>query len=413
VSSSVRGRVVAGPVLMDRYELGRHIARGGMGDVFEAQDRQLQRRVAVKLFRGAAPSDRARFKAEAVTLAALNHPGLVQVYDAGEHEGDAFVVLELVEGPTLASRLADTGPESPGEVAELGAQVADALAYVHEHGVVHRDVTPPNILCGPDGRPRLADFGIARLIDTTRLTAPETALGTAAYMAPEQVLGHEVTPAADIYSLGLVLLEMLTGRRAFVGSPHEVAVARLARQPSVPGDIPEVLRRLIREMTHPSVSGRPSAAAVRHRLRTMHPEQLEATDALVITPVVVDIPTGAPVTSSGDATLRSSRGNVTAVLPAELVPDAVSQRRGLPRAVLAAIVGLLLVMSIGMAFARDGEDYEAPSTTTVTQPATTVATTPTTETPAQPGGDDGSGGHDDDQKGEGNSNGKGRGKGKS
>ena len=129
-----------GSVLAGRYELVRHIARGGMADVYEADDRQLQRAVAIKVFRAGATADRARFDAEVVVLAALNHPGLVQVYDAGEHEGDAFVVLDLVDGPTLAARLAAGSPIPPPEVAEVGAQVADALAYVHDQGVVHRDV---------------------------------------------------------------------------------------------------------------------------------------------------------------------------------------------------------------------------------------------------------------------------------
>ena len=196
-----------GSVLAGRYELVRHIARGGMADVYEADDRQLQRAVAIKVFRAGATADRARFDAEVVVLAALNHPGLVQVYDAGEHEGDAFVVLDLVDGPTLAARLASGGPVPPAAAAEVGAQVADALAYVHDQGVVHRDVTPANVLCSPDGRALLADFGIARLIDTSRVTAAATTVGTAAYMAPEQVQGLDVTPAADVYSLGLVLLE--------------------------------------------------------------------------------------------------------------------------------------------------------------------------------------------------------------
>jgi len=112
-----------------------------MGDVYEADDRQLLRRVAVKVFRAAAPSDRGRFDAEAVTLASLNHPGLVKVFDVGAQDGDAFVVLELVEGPTLAARLEDQRPVPPVEVADLGAQMADALAHVHARGVVHRDVT--------------------------------------------------------------------------------------------------------------------------------------------------------------------------------------------------------------------------------------------------------------------------------
>jgi len=411
VSDSISGGGVAASVLMDRYELCRRIARGGMADVFEAEDQQLCRRVAVKVFRGAAASDRVRFDAEAVTLAGLNHPGLVKVYDAGEHEGDAFVVLELVEGPTLATRLVEDGRPSHDDVATFGAQVADALAYVHERGVVHRDVTPTNILCGPDGRPRLADFGIARLIDTGRLTARGTALGTAAYMAPEQVLGHDVTPAADMYALGLVLLEMLTIRKAFVGSPREVAVARLARQPTIPSGIPEKWRGLIHDMTDLDASNRPSAAEVRDRLESMPPGHLEATDAVVVTQAIVDVPTGVTA-SSGDATWPESRANATALMPAELLPDDEPKHRRIPLVLLAATLGVLLVLSIGMALAHDGDD-ETPSTTTVTEPATTVADTPTAEPPAQPSDDTGGNGKGQDGgKGKSDSKGNGRGNGK-
>jgi serine/threonine protein kinase len=226
-----------------------------MGEVYEAQDRELQRRVAVKVFRSGA-DERDRFRIEAVTLAGLSHPGLVRVFDAGEHDGDAFVVLELVDGPSLARRLREQGAATPGEAAAIGARVADALAHVHAGGVVHRDVTPSNILCGPDGRPKLADFGIARLIDSARVTAPAMAVGTAAYMAPEQVLGEDVTPAADIYSLGLVLLEMLTGSRAYDGPSREAAVARLVRPPSLPDDLPRGWRRLIQDMTGGDPSSR-------------------------------------------------------------------------------------------------------------------------------------------------------------
>ena len=258
-----------GSVLAGRYELVRHIARGGMADVYEADDRQLQRAVAIKVFRAGATADRARFDAEVVVLAALNHPGLVQVYDAGEHEGDAFVVLDLVDGPTLAARLASGGPVPPAAAAEVGAQVADALAYVHDQGVVHRDVTPANVLCSPDGRALLADFGIARLIDTSRVTAAATTVGTAAYMAPEQVQGLDVTPAADVYSLGLVLLELLTGRKAFTGTAQETAVARLVRDPDTSTNVPDAWRDLLRDMTERAPSDRPLAAQVRDRLRAL------------------------------------------------------------------------------------------------------------------------------------------------
>ncbi len=224
-----------GSRLADRYELLRHIARGGMGDVYAARDELLQRDVAVKVYRAASPAARARFDAEVRTLAGLNHPGLVRVYDAGPHGDDAYVVLELIGGPTLAEAIAGRGALPVTEVAAIGADVAASLAYIHAQGVVHRDVTPTDVLCDPAGRPRLVDFGIVRLLDTPRVTASLTTLGTAAYMAPEQVRGLEVTPAVDIYALGLVLLELLTGARPFTGTAHEVAAARRVRDPDVAG----------------------------------------------------------------------------------------------------------------------------------------------------------------------------------
>ncbi len=355
-------------VLADRYQLGRLIARGGMGEVYEAQDRELQRRVAVKVFRSAA-GDRDRFRNEAITLAALSHPGLVRVFDAGEHEGDAFVVLELVDGPTLARRLRD-GPVSPSEVAELGARVADALAHVHVSGVVHRDVTPSNILCGPDGRPKLADFGIARLIDTARVTAPAMAVGTAAYMAPEQVLGENVTPAADIYSLGLVLLEMLTGSRAYAGPSREAAVARLLRPPRVPDDVPRGWRHLIQDMTGGDPSSRPSAPQVRDRLESMGGAR-QPTSPPVAMPSTASFG-GAAATSPETATVAVSAVDETAQLPVDLIPGAgPDRRRRIPALALLGVAAL--GVAAGMAtVGGDGDGVRPPSTTAVLAPVATV-----------------------------------------
>ena len=358
-----------GSVLADRYELVRHIARGGMGDVFEAIDRQLSRSVAVKLFRGAAASDRARFAAEAVVLASLNHPGLVHIYDAGDHDGDAFVVLELIEGPTLAARLATDGPLPSTDVAAVGAAVADALAFVHESGVVHRDVTPANVLCGSDGRPRLADFGIARLVDTTRVTATATAIGTAAYMAPEQVQGHDVTPAADVYALGLVLLELLTGRKGFTGSSQEMAVARLARDPDTTTGVPGAWRPLLSDMTARTATERPSAGEVRDRLTS----QLAGLDA----------PTGAIALAPAAVTVTDLPAAGTAVMPVTLLPEPTPARPNRRRAILAATAALAIGLGGAAAMNDDGPFGAVPDpTTTVTPvPTTTTTVTPTTAAP--------------------------------
>lgn len=320
----------AGTVLADRYHLGRLIARGGMADVFEGHDALLGRPVAVKVFRAAEAAHRERFDAEVRLLAGLNHPGLVAVYDAGEHGGDGFMVLELVEGPSLRSTLAERAPLPEAEVARLGATVAEALAHVHARGIVHRDLTPANVLCGPDGTPRLTDFGIARLLDTTRVTAEHLTVGTVGYMAPEQVEGEDVTPAADVYALGLVLLEALTGAPAFTGPSHEVAVARLTRDPVVPDHLPGPWPELLRSMTARQPGDRPTAASVaaalRARLREGEPASGGGRGVVVGAGAPLDpaAPTSPlPVAVTGPAPDGASPGQPppgTAVMPAALLP---------------------------------------------------------------------------------------------
>lgn len=268
-------------LLAGRYALEAVIGSGGMAEVYRADDIKLSRPVAVKLLRETAgdEGDRARFIDEARTLAMLSHSGLVMVLDAGfgtrrqlagSEPPDVerpFLVMELVEGPTLADRIAE-GPVPFAEAGAIGAQVAEALAYVHGRGVIHRDVKPGNVLIGPAQRVKLADFGIARLVaQATRHTRTGHAIGTAAYIAPEQVRGEEVDGAADVYSLGLVLLETVTGRREYVGPAADAAMARLHRAPDVPDDLPSAWRDLLLSMTATDPRERPSALDVAASLR--------------------------------------------------------------------------------------------------------------------------------------------------
>jgi len=250
-------------VLDGRYRLGRVVGQGGMATVHEATDLRSDRPVAVKLFR--APhectphsSTAERLAAEAAVLSSLSHPRLLAVHDVSTEGDRPYLVMDLVSGETLRSRM-DRGPLPLTEVARLGAELAVTLAYVHSRRVVHRDVKPSNILVNDSGEVFLADFGIARVLGTTRLTTTGHFVGTAAYLAPEQVQGTEVGPAADIYALGLVLLECLTGRPEYTGEEVEMAVARLNRDPQV-ADLPEPWRTVLAAMTARDPATRPDAS---------------------------------------------------------------------------------------------------------------------------------------------------------
>ncbi|WP_020666980.1 serine/threonine-protein kinase [Amycolatopsis nigrescens] len=253
----------------DRYLLKERIGTGGSATVYRATDTATGAEVAVKLFHsGAAQSGERRYAQEIRILSELQHPGLVALHDAGTENERAFLVTQLVIGETLAARI-QCGALSAAETAELATPLAEALAYVHSTGVTHRDLKPANVLLGADG-PKLSDFGIARAFDTTRMTESGVVLGTAAYMAPEQVNGGEIGPPADIYAFGLVLLECLTGRREYPGTLLESALARLHRKPVLPTGLPAPFADLLRRMTSIDPAKRPSStevAASLHALR--------------------------------------------------------------------------------------------------------------------------------------------------
>ncbi|MCX6397955.1 MAG: serine/threonine-protein kinase [Propionibacteriales bacterium] len=276
--------------LDDRYVLGPVVGRGGMAEVHRATDRVLEREVAVKMLRSTTTDEsaRARFAAEARTVAALNHPGVVTLLDAGIHDEHPYLVMELVDGPTLGERLRTQGPLTASEARDLGAQLADALACAHDQGVIHRDVKPGNILLAARGRVVLTDFGIARLVaDTSAHTQTGEVIGSPAYLSPEQVNGSGVTTAVDVYALGLVLLESLTNVRAYPGTPVEAALARLATPPSIPETVEPALADLLRRMTALDPADRPSAAAAATALRATGTSGTE--DAATAT-AVLDLP---------------------------------------------------------------------------------------------------------------------------
>jgi serine/threonine protein kinase len=271
--SSIKHEVVGG-----RYRLGEVIGRGGMSSVYCARDEKLGRDVALKLFAPQAPDaeELKRQEAEIQLLATLNHPSLVTLFDAGidtrvPDEPRPYLTMELVEGQDLRSRIRhNTVPLD--ELAVIGAGIADALAYVHSLGIIHRDIKPGNILLvqnrpGEPLRPKLTDFGIARIADSTRLTATGTMVGTAAYLSPEQAMGAPLSPATDIYSLGLVLLECVKQTVEYPGNAVESAVARIHRAPEIPADLPAEWADLIRSMTAIEPLERPTAGDVETALR--------------------------------------------------------------------------------------------------------------------------------------------------
>jgi serine/threonine protein kinase len=198
-----------------RYEVERTLGRGGMATVYLARDATLQRLVALKILAEHLSGDaafRERFLREARFAARLAHPNVVRAFNAGETDGRPYIVMEYVPGETVADLLEGRGQLSPAEAVDIGQQACAGLQHVHEHGLVHRDVRPQNLLLRDDGCIKLGDLGIARAADWTQLTMHGTILGTAAYLSPEHAAGEEVTPAADVYSLGAVLYELLTGR---------------------------------------------------------------------------------------------------------------------------------------------------------------------------------------------------------
>jgi serine/threonine protein kinase len=236
-----------------------------MADVVRAHDCVLQRDVAVKLLREGSDVDRERFVSEAHLLAMLNHPNVVTVLDTGIDSEGPWLVLELVDGTPL-DELLERGPVDVTRVATIGAQVASALAHAHANGIVHRDVKPSNVLVAADDHVKLTDFGIARRTLSAPLTMTGQTIGTAAYLAPEQVAGESVSTSADVYALGLVLLEALTGRREYDGPAVEAALARLNRSPVVPTSLPPGWPGLISKMTARLPTERPAALDVAARL---------------------------------------------------------------------------------------------------------------------------------------------------
>ena len=241
-------------VLSDRYALISHLARGGMADVFVGRDQLLDRQVAVKVLHGEYAANEAfveRFRREAQAAANLAHPNVVNIYDWGRDRGVYYMVMELIEGRNLRDILRSEGALLPRRVAEIGIEVAAALSAAHERGLVHRDIKPANVLLTTDGSVKVTDFGIARAWDDSeQLTRTGAVIGTATYFSPEQAQGHTADGRSDLYSLGVVMYELLTGSPPFSGeSPVAVAYQHVREAASHPSqlnpNIPDALDAVV------------------------------------------------------------------------------------------------------------------------------------------------------------------------
>ncbi|HEY3407811.1 MAG TPA: protein kinase, partial [Propionicimonas sp.] len=281
-------------LLADRYLLRRRLASGGMGEVWLAADSVLGRDVAVKVLSVGSDADQAavqRFALEARTLAALQHPNIVTIFDSGTPTGTAFIVMELLPGPTLAQLIADRGRLPEAEAVLLAAQVASGLDAAHRAGVIHRDIKPANLMFSSSGMLKVLDFGIARLSQTTTigLTATNAVIGSASYLSPEQAVGATVDERSDLYSLGCVLVTMVTGRPPFTAD-HPMAI--LHQQVN---DEPPRLRELLPEAS-------PALEALVQRLLNKRPDARPATAAEVEAQLTA-IAAAGPATSLGATTV--------------------------------------------------------------------------------------------------------------
>ena len=259
-------RPTAGVTFGGRYELSSRIAVGGMGEVWKATDSVIGRTVAIKILKDEYMGDPGfleRFRAEARHAALVNHEGIANVFDYGEEQGSAYIVMELVPGEPLSTIIDRENILPPDRVLGIVAQTATALQAAHDAGLVHRDIKPGNLLITPEGRVKITDFGIARIADQVPLTATGQVMGTVQYLAPEQASGHTATPSTDIYSLGVVAYECLAGRRPFTGeSQVAIAMAQINdTPPDLPDTIPEPVRFLVYACLAKDANDRPATAA--------------------------------------------------------------------------------------------------------------------------------------------------------
>jgi len=376
-----------------RYELQSRIAIGGMGEVWEATDHVIGRTVAIKILKDEYMGDPGfleRFRAEARHAALVNHEGIASVFDYGEENGSAFLVMELVPGEALSTIIERDGSLSADKTLDIVAQTASALQAAHAAGLVHRDIKPGNLLITPDGRVKITDFGIARIADQVPLTATGQVMGTVQYLSPEQASGHPASPATDTYSLGIVAYECLAGKRPFTGeSQVAIAMAQINEQPPpLPPTVPIPVQNLVMAMIAKKPADRPSSSAtVARAAQALRRGDLNsaaiAVPAIATGGVAGDDATRVLTATGDDGTTRILP--TTAQVPTDeaAADENVEKKKRSPWTwPLIALIVLIAIVLGGTVFAlmNQGEPEPDPSTPTTTssQPRpTTTAPSPT------------------------------------
>jgi serine/threonine protein kinase len=369
-------RPSAGQVYGNRYELVSRIAIGGMGEVWQASDTVIGRIVAIKILKDeylGDPGFRERFRAEARHAAMVNHDGIANVFDYGEEDGKAYLVMEMVPGEALSTILERERVLPPDKVLSIVSQTALALHQAHQAGLVHRDVKPGNLLITPDGDVKITDFGIARLADQVPLTATGQVMGTVQYLAPEQASGKPASPSTDIYSLGIVAYEALAGRRPFRGeSQVSIAMAHIKEAPpELPVTIPEEVRTLVMSCLAKKPEGRPrSAEDLAKAAKAIQAGNIDEAMALLPHPdQEVEKPESAP---SGRKKKPTDSGvGPTNTQPIPLTKQPLSQKTwwliGGGAAALIAIVVIALLI-VGRSIGQVEQPVVEPEVPTVVEP---------------------------------------------
>ena len=377
-------RPTQGVTFGGRYELESRIAIGGMGEVWEATDHVIGRTVAIKILKDEYMGDPGfleRFRAEARHAALVNHEGIASVFDYGEENGSAFLVMELVPGEALSTILERDGSLSTDKTLDIVAQTSAALQAAHAAGLVHRDIKPGNLLITPDGRVKITDFGIARIADQVPLTATGQVMGTVQYLSPEQASGHPASPATDTYSLGIVAYESLAGKRPFTGeSQVAIAMAQINEQAApLPPTVAVPVQNLVMAMIAKKPEERPASAAAVARAATA----LRRGDVAAAAAAVPAIATGASVGDDMTQLLVPPGDTMTAtqMLPAsdEILDDETAQKKRSPWTwpLIALIVLLLLVLGGTLwAFLANRQPDPAPTNSSAS-PSQTPSQTPT------------------------------------